>query len=133
MLAVSFFKFLIGSLLHHNINFFFYRVGLDLICCVFNLKVNILHSSLIYLLMQLRGNVNKYFYLLKNTLSNFNRNLQTVDLLGLTYWIQFVFSRGFSHSSAGKESACNAGDPEFDSWARKIPWRRKWQAVNMQL
>ena len=25
--------------------------------------------------------------------------------------------------SAGKESTCNAGDP-FDSWVRKIPWRR---------
>ena len=27
---------------------------------------------------------------------------------------------GFPGSSAGKESACNAGDP----WVRKIPWRR---------
>ena len=26
--------------------------------------------------------------------------------------------------SVGKESACNAGDPGFDSWVRKIPWRR---------
>jgi len=24
----------------------------------------------------------------------------------------------------GKESACNAGDPWFDSWVRKILWRR---------
>ena len=28
---------------------------------------------------------------------------------------------GFSGSSAGKEFACNAGDPSFDSWVRKIP------------
>ena len=28
---------------------------------------------------------------------------------------------GFPGSSAGKESACNAGDP--DSWVRKISWR----------
>ena len=28
--------------------------------------------------------------------------------------------------SAGKVSACNEGD-RFDSWVRKIPWRRKWQ------
>ena len=30
----------------------------------------------------------------------------------------------FLDSSAGKESACNAGDPQFDSWDQKIPWRR---------
>ena len=24
-------------------------------------------------------------------------------------------------------SACNAGDPGFDPWVWKIPWRRKWQ------
>ena len=27
-------------------------------------------------------------------------------------------------SSAGKESACNAGDPQFHSWVQKLPWRR---------
>jgi len=26
-----------------------------------------------------------------------------------------------------KEFACNARDTWFDSWVRKIPWRRKWQ------
>ena len=31
---------------------------------------------------------------------------------------------GFSDSSIGKESACNAGDPRFDSWVRKICWRK---------
>ena len=30
---------------------------------------------------------------------------------------------GFPDSSAGKESACSAGDP-FDSWVGKFPWRR---------
>ena len=29
--------------------------------------------------------------------------------------------------SAGKESACSVGDTDFDTWVRKIPWRRKWQ------
>ena len=30
-----------------------------------------------------------------------------------------------SHSSASKESACNAGDnARFDSWIGKTPWRR---------
>ena len=28
------------------------------------------------------------------------------------------------NSSAGKESACNAGDLGFNSWVRKIHWRR---------
>ena len=28
-----------------------------------------------------------------------------------------------SGSSAGKESTCNARDPQFDSWVRKIYWR----------
>ena len=31
---------------------------------------------------------------------------------------------GFPGISAGKESACNAGDPQFDSWVRRNPWRR---------
>ena len=31
---------------------------------------------------------------------------------------------GFPDSSVGKESACHAGDPSFDSWVRKICWRR---------
>ena len=30
----------------------------------------------------------------------------------------------FFHSSVGKESTCNAGDPLFDSWVRKICWKR---------
>ena len=30
---------------------------------------------------------------------------------------------GFPDNSIGKESACNAGDPRFDSWVRKICWR----------
>ena len=35
--------------------------------------------------------------------------------------------RAFPGSSDGKESTCSAGDPGFDSWVRKIPWRRDWQ------
>ena len=30
---------------------------------------------------------------------------------------------GFPGNSAGEKSACSAGDP-FDSWVRRIPWRR---------
>ena len=32
--------------------------------------------------------------------------------------------KSFPDSSAGKQSACNAGDPKFNSWVRKIHWRR---------
>ena len=31
---------------------------------------------------------------------------------------------GFPDSSAGEESVFNAGDPQFNSWVGKIPWRR---------
>ena len=31
---------------------------------------------------------------------------------------------GFPDTSVGKESACNAGDPGFDSWVGKICWKR---------
>ena len=30
----------------------------------------------------------------------------------------------FPVSSAGKEPACNAGGSQFNSWVRKMPWRR---------
>ena len=36
----------------------------------------------------------------------------------------FVTEEGFPDSSVGKESACNGGDPQFDSWVGKILWRR---------
>ena len=39
-------------------------------------------------------------------------------------WQTLVFKLGFPGSSAGKESTCNAGDPRFNSWVRKIPLRR---------
>ena len=32
----------------------------------------------------------------------------------------------FTGGSAGKESTCNAGNPGFNSWVGKIPWRREW-------
>ena len=35
--------------------------------------------------------------------------------------------KDFSGGSDGKESARNAGDPWFDPWVRKIPWKRAWQ------
>ena len=34
---------------------------------------------------------------------------------------------GFHGGLDGKESVCNVGEPGFNPWVRKIPWRRKWQ------
>ena len=36
-------------------------------------------------------------------------------------------NKGFPGDSDTNESACNAGNPGFNPWVRKIPWRRKWQ------
>ena len=41
-------------------------------------------------------------------------------LLGTSYNIK----PGLLWSSAGEESACNAGDPRFNSWVGKNPWGR---------
>ena len=40
---------------------------------------------------------------------------------------------GFPGGSEGKDSACNAGDPTFDPWVGKIPWRRNWQPTAVVL
>ena len=41
---------------------------------------------------------------------------QTCTMIcGLPWWL------------SGKESACQCRRCEFDSWVRKIPWRRKWK------
>ena len=40
---------------------------------------------------------------------------------------------GFPGGSVGKESACQCKRPGFDSWVRKIPWRRKWQSTSVFL
>ena len=40
---------------------------------------------------------------------------QSIQIGGLPWWL------------SGKESACQCRKLRFDSWFRKIPWRRKWQ------
>jgi len=40
---------------------------------------------------------------------------------------------GFPGGSEGKASACNVGDPGFNPWVGKIPWRRKWQSIPVLL
>ena len=40
---------------------------------------------------------------------------------------------GFPGGSAGKQSACNAGDLGSITWVGTIPWRRKWQPTRVFL
>ena len=40
---------------------------------------------------------------------------------------------GFPGGSVGKESTCQCKRLGFDSWVRKIPWRRKWQSTSVFL
>ena len=46
--------------------------------------------------------------------------------LGVGPWGDHEDMRAFPAGSEGKESACSAGDPGFDPWVRKLPWRREW-------
>ena len=36
---------------------------------------------------------------------------------------------GFPDDSDCRESTCNVGDPRFDPWVRKVPWKRAWQPI----
>ena len=51
------------------------------------------------------------------------------------HWVETLWSgkfqfcnltKGFPGGLDSKESCCNAR-PRFNSWVRKIPWRREWQ------
>ena len=48
------------------------------------------------------------------------------SLLSLSFLSPSSSVWGFPGGSDGKESACNVGG-RFNSWIRKIPWRREWQ------
>ena len=39
----------------------------------------------------------------------------------------FYINEGFPGGSDSKESVYNAGDPGFNPWVGKVPWRREWQ------
>ena len=45
---------------------------------------------------------------------------------GHSIYLERFVLMGSDHpdSSVGKESTCSAGDPRFDFWVGKIPWRR---------
>ena len=47
-----------------------------------------------------------------------NKNVFSISLM-LYLWLPMWFS--------GKECVCQGRRCGFDSWVRKIPWRRKWQ------
>ena len=40
---------------------------------------------------------------------------------------------GFPGGAGGKETACNAGDKEFDPWDGTIPPGREWQPTPVPL
>ena len=43
---------------------------------------------------------------------------------------QLTFGLSLSKvSSDSKEFVCNAGEPSFYPWVRKIPWRRGWNSL----
>ena len=44
------------------------------------------------------------------------------DQLTIFVWVYYLLN--FPCGSDGKERTCNARNPEFDPWVRKIPWRR---------
>ena len=48
-------------------------------------------------------------------------------MLNMVSQIQAVitFDLGFPGSPAGKESSCKCRRPQFNSWVRKITWRRE--------
>ena len=76
------------------------------------------------------------------------QKLKIVALGSITSWqierekveavTDFIFSgskitRGFSGGSDGKNVYLQCGRPGFNSWVRKIPWRRKWQPTPVLL
>ena len=40
---------------------------------------------------------------------------------------------GLPGGSDSKASVCNAGDPGFNPWVGKMPWRRNWQPTPVLL
>ena len=54
--------------------------------------------------------------------------LCAIDLFVHTY-ANIMFSCGLPWWLSGKESAWQYRRCRFDSWVRKIPWRRKWQST----
>ena len=74
------------------------------------------HCFYIKMSMKLYGS-QKYFAWFSKTEHNTSKKFaleDTFSLQGLPWWL------------SDKESACNLGD-RFNTWAGKIPWRRKWQ------
>ena len=52
--------------------------------------------------------------------------VQQSDSVTNTHTHTYIYI-GFPGDSDGKEFACNARKPGFDSWVGKVPWRTAWQ------
>ena len=71
-----------------------------------------------------------FFPSFKNTLLWYN-----ILLIKIAHYVysSLIYSMGFPEGSAGKESACNAGNVGLLTGVRKIPWRRKWLPTSVFL
>ena len=64
------------------------------------------------------GEDDKFCYVYFTTI----KNKGFILIVGIMYVVHMDFPGG----SDSKDSACNGGDPRFDPWVRKNPWRREW-------
>ena len=46
-------------------------------------------------------------------------------------WYMYMY--GFPGGASGKEPTCQCRRHQFNSWVRKIPWRRAWQSTSVFL
>ena len=54
-------------------------------------------------------------------------------MLLMLHWVELSFLKGFIRGSDGKESACNARDPDSIPGSGRFPWRREWQPTPVSL
>ena len=74
-----------------------------------------------------------FFFQSKKESAHLDTGILTFERIGRCFKVVILNISGFPHGLDGKESACNAGDPGFDPWVRKIPWRREWQPTPLFL
>ena len=60
-------------------------------------------------------------------------NNTVVHCFGATFFYFPDLNMGLPQWLRGKESSCQCRRPRFDSWSKKIPWRRKWQPTSVFL
>ena len=69
----------------------------------------------------------------KQESAHLDTGILTFERIGRCFKVVILNILGFPRGLDGKESTCNAGDPGFDPWVRKIPWRREWQPTPLFL